>query len=225
MPRPRKQVSTENQKEYPTKTKFGERAELPKQPMRPLNHREQLFVSFYVQHWQKARAAREAGYSAKSAAVIGYSLTHRVKPVMAAIDKILRKHKMSANEVLARLSQQAAATIEPFMAPDGSVDLTTQDAQDNLHLIKKLKVKNKSYGKDDNITTEQETEIEIHDAHSALVDVGRHYGLFLDKSAEGDQVYREHMDKFVKAIRGDGAEIEDDNSDDVDSLEELEITE
>jgi hypothetical protein len=60
------------------------------------------------------------------------------------------------------------------------VDLSTQEADEHFHLLKKLKRKDRSGGQGKDAWTETEIEFEIHDPQAALVHLGRHHKLFTD---------------------------------------------
>lgn len=92
---------------------------------------------------------------------------------------------MSANEALARLTAQARGTLEPFVrvSRDGGIDfdLTSQQAIDHLHLIKKLRVKRRRTVQAGQEWESEIIEIELHDAQAALIQIGRHHRLFTDR--------------------------------------------
>ena len=95
---------------------------------------------------------------------------------------------MGADEVLIRLGEHARGSLAPFTVQNGInilIDLTTVQAQANIHLIKKISqrriVKRKS--KDDDESEEDTTlSIEIYDAQAALTTLARHHGLLTDKT-------------------------------------------
>jgi phage terminase small subunit len=109
-----------------------------------LSPKRLAFVNEYVQCWNASRAARRAGYSAKTAHAAG-SFLLRIPEVLDEIAERQRQHSMSANEALARLTDQARESLEPFIriSRDDTLDfdLTSPEALDHLHLIKKIRVK------------------------------------------------------------------------------------
>lgn len=143
-----------------------------------LTYKQQLFIEHYLTCLNAAEAARRAGYSTKSARVIGCE--NLTKPdIKAEIDERLKEAAMGADEVLRRLADQARATLEDFIevTKDGEpvVDIDKAREAGKLHLLKKFKV-----DKDGAVT------IELHDPQAALVQLGRYHGLFLDKTALTD---------------------------------------
>ena len=85
-------------------------------------------------------------------------------------DKIkahIEQVQMGTDEVLRRLAEQARAEYSKYLKTDGTFDLQQLIADDKAHLIKKMKRDSNEY-----------LEIEFYDAHAALVDIGKHLGLF-----------------------------------------------
>lgn len=170
-----------------------------------LTDKQKLFVSYYVgqSRFNATDAARRAGYSDpeqsgwanKKNVVISDEISRRCAAVA-----------MGADEVLVRLAEHARGSIEPFLVDSGDtvfIDLATESAKKNLHLVKKCKTKRrvlggtagkKRYGGDEGLggdalwpdrpeaDVETEVEIELHDPQAALVQLGRHHKLFTDKT-------------------------------------------
>lgn len=96
--------------------------------------------------------------------------------VQAEIQARLNELKVSADEVLVRLADQARGSMGDFLKfYDGVntpfLDLQAAKEKGLLHLVKKLK-----YNKDG------QPEIELYDAQAALVQLGRHHKLFTDNA-------------------------------------------
>ena len=143
-----------------------------------LSNKQKVFIEEYLQCWNATEAARRAGYAFPN--VEGPK--NLVKPSIKALIQVRIDEKaMSADEVLARLADQARGTMADFITlrDDGYfiVDLKKAEAAGKLHLIKKIRqvrtVKNEEY-------EEIRTDVEIYDSHAALVDLGRHHKLFTD---------------------------------------------
>jgi hypothetical protein len=78
---------------------------------------------------------------------------------------------MSADEVLARLSEHARGDMGDLLGPSGMVlDLQTAKERGLTHLIKSLN------------WTQHGLRIELYDAQSALVQLGKAHGLFVDRT-------------------------------------------
>lgn len=142
-----------------------------------LNTQQREFVTAYLASgFNATEAAKQAKYSEKTAYSQGQRLLKHVE-VRAAIDELLSEHVMARNEVLARLSDHARASLEDFMDDAGALDLDAAKKRGKLHLAKKVRRTRKTW---QGITTET-LEIELHDPQTALVQLGRHYRLFVDR--------------------------------------------
>lgn len=150
-----------------------------------LSLKQQAFIEHYLTHWNATRAALAAGYSAKSARFIGAE--NLTKPdIQAAIQARLAELKMSADEVLTRLTTHARGSIAPFLRLSPSGELRGFDLGDGtpVHLLRKASVTKKSYGE----ITEETVTIELYDAQAALVHLGKHHKLFTDNIAHSGQL-------------------------------------
>jgi phage terminase small subunit len=143
-----------------------------------LNTRQKLFVEHYLKTNNATQAAIDAGYSPRTAGQIGHELLK--KPEIASrvskrTEAVLQAAQMSADEVLTRLTDIARGNIGVFL--DGS-GIDPFKAGKPTHLIKRIKTKrSEKFG--------DEIEVEMYDAQSALVTLGKHHKLF-DRVAEGD---------------------------------------
>lgn len=140
---------------------------------RNVNTKQTVFVNEYLRCWNSAEAARRAGYNGKSN-VVGPRLLADVS-IKAEIDARLAEIKMSADEVLARLADQARADMGEFLRFEDGIklpflDLKTANEKGLLKLVKKFKY-----------NAEGHPEIELYDAQAALVHIGKAHGLFTDK--------------------------------------------
>lgn len=165
-----------------------------------LTNKQHKFVNEYLRDFNATRAAIRAGYSEKTAAVIG-SENLRKPYILAAIEE----NMMPAEEVKLSLTEIARGDIADLMdiTPAGftfRLLLTDEDGNryvnPNTKLIKKIKQKvttllsKKDDGDDREII---ETEIELYSRHEALRDMGKHYKLFTDKvehENSGEVIFR-----------------------------------
>ena len=125
-------------------------------------------------------AASKAGYAHPDKQ--GPRLRQHPK-IIAAIEEILHQQTMSRNEVLARLSQQAAADYTQYITKNGRIDLPAIIEDGNQHLIKHIKPAPFIINHETGEKIEGEPEITFPDSQTALVWLGKHYGLFSDKTA------------------------------------------
>lgn len=170
-----------------------------------LSSKQLAFIDHYLTHWNATKAAIGAGYSERSARSIGSE--NLTKPdIQEAIQARLVELKMSADEVLTRLTEHARGSMAPFMRRDADGDLYGFDLSETqpLQLVKKASVtrrRQKDESMDDIVTVETVT-IELYDAQSALALLGKHHKLFTDKvehtGADGQPLFKvyEKTDAF-----------------------------
>jgi len=149
-------------------------------------------VEEYLTTWNATEAARRAGYvgNEESLRVIGHE--NLTKPnISEYIEKRISEKAMSADEVLLRLGEIARGSLKPFTKTrDDDIwpDLTSEAAQENFHLLKKIKPKRRVGGKPGDEWVETEIEIETHDPLKALELLGKHHKLFTDKTEHSGKV-------------------------------------
>jgi hypothetical protein len=137
-----------------------------------LNFRQRMFVEKYLGecNGNATEAARLAGYASPN--VQSARLLDNVS-IKAAIDARVSEAAMTANEVLARLSDQASADISDFVdvrfPGEFTIDLVKAKEMGKLHLIKKI------------VPTKYGISIELHDSQAALAQLGRYHKLFVDR--------------------------------------------
>jgi phage terminase small subunit len=133
--------------------------------------KQRAFVDEYLQCWNASEAARRAGYSERTAGIIGHENLKKPK-IAAEIQQRIEERAMAADEVLQRLADQARGDAADFLDIDENVaiiDIGKMAAAGKTHLIKKYRVSK------DGIS------VELYDAQAALVHIGRHHGLFVDR--------------------------------------------
>jgi phage terminase small subunit len=141
-----------------------------------LTDRQRLFVEEYLTCWNASEAARRSGYKTQ-ANVQGARLIANDN-IRRAIELRVAAKIMVADEVLARLSDHATASLGDFIDKYGQIDIRRARQLGKLHLVKRYKTTSYVRKNGQKIVT---AEIELHDPQTALVQVGRHYGLFSDK--------------------------------------------
>lgn len=154
-----------------------------------LSPQQQVFAFEYVKDWNATRAALVAGYSEKTAYSQGARLLKNVE-IQNFISEFVSTHGMSAAEVLMRLADHARGSFVSFLPQDEfmvrgeapKLNLSTEEARANLHLIKKLKTKTRTSLKEGDEWEEVEVEVTIHDAQAALEKLGRYHKLFTDRA-------------------------------------------
>ena len=146
--------------------------------------KELRFIAEYPRDCNATQAAIRAGYSEKTAAVIGWENLRKPK-IAKKIKKRLDELAMSAEEALKRLGEIARGTVDPFLSADENglvhVHLGTDEAKDNYNLLRKVKQTRHITTVEDIVTEDVRTEFELHDAKSALVDILKMHGKFVDR--------------------------------------------
>lgn len=145
-----------------------------------LSGKQKKFIESYLGecNLNATRAAITAGYSEKSAAVIGHE-NLRKPNIRRAIDDRLSSNVLTASESLSILSIQAKGTISDVLDENGRFDLERVTKRQADRLIKKLKVTEKLDSEGN--TIERTYDLELHDAQAAAEKVGRFHKLFIDK--------------------------------------------
>ena len=152
--------------------------------MRELTFRQRLFVSYYLGEagGNATDAARKAGYPHPNTQ--GPRLLVNVR-IRAAIDAKLDSVALSADEVLARLSELASSDLGDYIVfrRDGSwsIDLKRAKKARRTGTIRKLKFRRES-GEDGTV---DHIEIDLYDKLAALDKLARHHGLFEKDVAKG----------------------------------------
>ncbi|GAB4017123.1 terminase small subunit [Spirosoma koreense] len=184
-------------------------------PLSSLTEKQRLFVLSYVEHGNGARAAREAGYAEKHARIEAAKLLKK-PAIKAAIGSFMEEHGMSAGECIGRLTHWARGSLEPFIAYVEEVqynpltgtpfldthsqpvtkltarlDLTSEEARANLHLLKKIK--QGPHGLEIELTDPK-------DAVDKLLQVHGRYKTKLDLSLLSEQQIDELLEKALAKL-------------------------
>lgn len=138
-----------------------------------------IFVEEYLRTWNATAAARAAGYSEKTAALIGHE-NLRKPNIAAEIDRRKAEIIMTTDEALARLGEQARGAHTAYIRADGSVDLIGLKAAGLMHLVKGTR-----RDRDGRLI------VEFYDAQSALDKLLRAGGTYIERHAHsGEFTYR-----------------------------------
>lgn len=154
-----------------------------------LSAKQQAFVEEYLRTGNATRSAVAAGYSAKTAEQIGHQLLKKT----SVADEIARRFEakaMAADEVLARLAEQARFNPVPYILfeeirnEEGEliakafrgIDLDKLQEDGLGHVLKGIS------------KTRNGLKIEFHDAQRALELIGKHLGLFKERIEHSGQI-------------------------------------
>lgn len=135
-----------------------------------LTDKQRAFIDYYFAcGFNATEAAKRAGYSERTARQMGTE--NLSKPVIKAeISRRMTEQAMGPNEVLARLGEIARGDMIDFLNDAGDIDLKTARLAGKLHLVKTRSI------------TKEGERIELYDKHAALALIGKHHGLFIDRT-------------------------------------------
>lgn len=134
-----------------------------------LTTKQKAFVEAYLSTFNATEAARIAKYKGNRVTLQAVGAENLRKPLIKAIiDERMKELAMGADEILARLTEQAQGKGGEYVDMWGNLDFARLKAEGKLHLIKKIKPS--MYGK----------VIEFYDAQSALALLGKTHKLFVD---------------------------------------------
>lgn len=128
-----------------------------------LTKKRRIFIEEYLKCWNATEAARRAEYAHPRRQGSRLLTFVDIKDV---IEQRLAEAAMEANEVLARLSEQARCAYAEYINEKGEVDLIAMKRDDRMYLI--AGVKETNYGK----------QIQFHDGQHALIKIGEYHNLF-----------------------------------------------
>jgi phage terminase small subunit len=134
-----------------------------------LTAKQQAFVEAYLANgFNATAAARKAGYSERTAHAIGWE-NLRKPEIATLIQQGMAERAMSADEVLARIAEQARGTMDDFLDEDGKIDLKQGRERGKLHLVKTRSV------------TKEGERIELYSSQMALEILAKAHGLLIDR--------------------------------------------
>lgn len=140
-----------------------------------MTKKQKRFVEEYLIDLNATQAAIRAGYSPHTAKDIGCE--NLAKPnIAAAISQAMaersRRTGINQDRVLQELARIGFAKITDVVDPD-TAKIRPDASDDDLACIQSIKIKPNEFG--------IEREVKLYDKKSALVDLGKHLGLFKDK--------------------------------------------
>lgn len=204
-----------------------------------LTGKQKKFADYYLNEalFNATKAAELAGYKGdkKTLAQVGYE-NLRKPDISGYIEEKLEAHAMGVNETVARLAEIARGNLDDLQDENGHFDIKLARERNKTHLLKKVKQKRtlkqkKTEIRDDmrgflaqdeieDIESEveiiyEEVEVEIHDSHAALRDIGKIHKLFTDKTEVEqtvnlpEQLANSLEKALLKAYDGEGKSKED----------------
>lgn len=160
--------------------------------MGKLNPKEARFVQEYLIDLDAKRAALAAGYSATVANskafqwVSGSKTTkpHVMAAVTAAQDKRAKKLEITAEAVVAELAKLGFSNMQDYMRPgiDGDPTLDFSNlTRDQAAALVEVTVEDFKDGRGEDARDVRRVKFKLSDKRAALVDLGKHLGLFVEK--------------------------------------------
>ena len=140
-----------------------------------MTKKQKRFVEEYLIDLNATQAAIRAGYSPDTAGSIGAENLKKPE-IKSRIDKAMaersRRTGINQDRVLQELARIGFAKITDVVDPD-TAEIRPDASDDDLACIQSIKIKPNEFG--------TEREVKLYDKKSALVDIGKHLGLFKDK--------------------------------------------
>lgn len=165
-----------------------------------MTKKQKRFIEEYLIDLNATQAAIRAGYSPKTAKDIGCE--NLAKPnISDAIDKAMaersRRTGINQDRILLELARIGLAKITDVVDPDTGKILPNA-SEDDLACIQSIKIKPNEFG--------TEREVKLYDKKSALVDLGKHLGMFKDKVELSGSLETEKtkLDDLIQQMRGGG---------------------
>lgn len=148
-----------------------------------LNRKQLRFCEEYVIDLNATQAAIRAGYSEKTAQVQSSRLLLNVM-VQAKIvelqEEISKRNELKADDIVQELRKIGFMTIDELFDNNGVIKNPTLLSDKAKAAVSSVKITKRTYGKDYNETEEETTELKLWDKGKALVELGKHMGIFKD---------------------------------------------
>lgn len=151
----------------------------------PLTAKEEKFCNEYLKHLNGTKAALSAGYSKRSAREIACeNLTKpHIRSRITQLQKELQeKSGITAHDVIMELAALGFWNIKDFIVGDNVIKDLSKMNRAKLKPVAGIKVKESfiTTGTGEHIVSTKEvtTELKMVDKRGALVDLGRHLGVF-----------------------------------------------
>lgn len=164
-----------------------------------MTKKQKLFVQEYLIDLNATQAAIRAGYSPDTAYSIGNE-NLRKPEIKNAIDKAMaersRRTGISQDRVLQELAKIGFANITDVVDPD-TAKIRFDAKEEDLACIQSIKIKPNEWG--------TEREIKMYDKKAALVDIGKHLGMFKENVNVNVET-SEKLDDILSQIGGEGLE-------------------
>ena len=159
-----------------------------------LSAKQTLFVSEYLKDLNATQAAIRAGYSEKTARVIGAE--NLTKPAIAvAVEKaqedLGKRNEITQDRVIKELALLGFANMADYMKAGRDGAPTALDfgqlTREQTAALQEVTFESATENDGDEVTLIRRTKFKLYDKRAALVDIGRHLGMFKERVVlEGD---------------------------------------
>ncbi len=146
-----------------------------------LTPRQKRFCEEYVILLNGTQSALKAGFKKRSAAEQSTRLLKNVKVqkfIAELQSEISERNKLSADMIVAELRKIAFWDIRTFVGKNQEVKDISKLTGDEAAPVVGIKTKKTTYRQDGKDVNEVTTELKLSDKRAALVDLGRHLGVF-----------------------------------------------
>src|SRR5258708_4814200 len=164
--------------------------------------KQEKFVEGVLQHGNATKAAIDAGYSPRSAAVLASRNLQR-PDIKARIKSRIDQAQLDTDEIIGTLVSHMRADVGDLLGDDGTPDLVRALENGATHIIKKIKIcKRLIPTKDGEPVQEVTYEIVLHDAQAAARQLARL--LQLEERARKAEEFK-HDQRVNHALKHAGA--------------------
>lgn len=180
--------------------------------------KQQRFVEEYLIDLNATQAAIRAGYSKKTAGQIGHELLKKPE-TQAAIDEAMKarseRTKITADAVMTELAKLGFANMLDYVrVSDGGLGFLDLSAvtRDQAAAIVEMTTEEVSGGRDadgEDGPPILKTKIKLADKRAALVDLGKHLGMFVSRSEIDVTHNRRPRDMTRAAVEAEIAKLSD----------------
>ncbi len=140
-----------------------------------MTKKQKRFVEEYLIDLNATQAAIRAGYSPDTAGSIGAENLKKPEISSAIARAMAERSKrtgINQDRVIRELARIGLAKITDIIDPE-TAKIKEDASEDDLACIQSVKIKPNEFG--------TEREVKLYDKKSALVDLGKHLGMFKDK--------------------------------------------
>jgi len=152
-----------------------------------LTNKQARFVEEYMVDLNATQAAIRAGYSAKTAADIGRQALRKTPVALAIAERqraISERTGVTAERVIEELAKIGFANMQDYMRAnaDGDPYLDFSNlTRDQAAALAEVTVEDFKDGRGEDARDVRRVKFKLHDKRAALVDLGKHLGLFKER--------------------------------------------